>query len=83
MLLLLLNGLVKGSSYIAPRDEPVLAAGSAFRFTEVSQGIGDGTTECVTGIALGGLKVGEGNLFDGAKRGGARWLGRCPRMHVV
>ena len=72
MLLLLLNSLVKGSPYIATRDEPVLAAGPTFGFAEIGQGIRDGTTECVTGITLGGLKVGQGNLLDRAKRGGVR-----------
>jgi hypothetical protein len=72
VLLLLLNSLVKGSPHIPTRDEPVLATGPTFSFTEVGQGIGDGTTKGVTGITLGGLKVGQGDLFDGAKRGGVR-----------
>jgi hypothetical protein len=72
VLLLLLNSLMESSPYIATRDEAILATGTAFGFTEVSKGIGDGTTKGVTGITLGGLKVGQGDLFDGAKRGGVR-----------
>ena len=83
MLLLLLNSLMESSPHISPRDQPILATGPTFRFAEVSQGIGDGTSECMGSITLGGLKVGQGYLFDGAKRVGVRWLGRCPRKHVV
>jgi hypothetical protein len=83
VLLLLLNSLVKSGPHIATRDEPVLATCAAFGFAEVGQGIGNGATECVTCITFTGLKVGQGDLFDGAKRGGVRLLGRCPWLHVV